>query len=245
MPFVERDGASIYYEESGSGFPLLLLAPGGLNSCGPFWDRMPLNPRTAFADGFRVIAMDQRNAGQSTGPLDTNDPWGMYADDQMAVLDHLGIDKALAIGCCIGCSFIFKLAERYPGRIVAAIPMQPIGDDETNVGQFGSGFWVPWGENLIAKGADLTPETIDAFGHAMFDPGFVFTVSREFLKKLDMPILLLDGDDRAHPKGISVEIASLIPNIQRVEVWRDPAVVPQVIEQMQRFLEANTPVAVR
>src|SRR6266536_5908559 len=179
MPHVERDGASIYYEEYGSGFPLLLLAPGGLNSAIPFWGRMPLNPIEAFADEFRVIAMDQRNAGQSTGPLDTADPWGMYADDQIAVLDDLGIDKALAIGCCIGCSFIFKLAERHPGRIVAGIPMQPIGDDETNVGRFGSSFWVPWGENLIAKGADLTPGTVDTFGHTMFDPGFVFSVSGE------------------------------------------------------------------
>lgn len=243
MPFVERDGASIYYEEHGSGFPLLLLAPGGYNSAIPFWGRMPLNPLEAFADEFRVIAMDQRNAGQSTGPLDTEDPWGMYADDQIAVLDACGVEQALAIGCCIGCSFIFKLAERHPGRIVAGIPMQPIGDDETNVGQFGPTFWQPWGENLIANGADVTIEQVDAFGHAMFDPGFVFTVSSDFLKSLDMPILLLDGDDRAHPKGISVEVASLLPNLQRIEVWRDPEVVPAVTEQMRQFLRSNTPVA--
>jgi len=245
MPFVERDGASIYYEESGSGFPLLLLAPGGFNSAIPFWHRMPLNPIEAFADDFRVIAMDQRNAGQSTGPLDVNDPWGMYADDQIAVLDHLGIKEALAIGCCIGCSFIFKLAERHPGRILAGIPMQPIGDDETNVGQFSETFWRPWGENLIAKGADLTMKQVDEFGHKMFDPGFVFTVSRDFLKTLTLPIMLLDGDDRAHPKGISVEIASLLPSLERVEVWRDPAVVPDVVTKMRRFLEEHTPVGVR
>jgi len=245
MPFVERDGASIYYEESGSGFPLLLLAPGGFNSAIPFWHRMPLNPIEAFADDFRVIAMDQRNAGQSTGPLDVNDPWGMYADDQIAVLDHLGIKEALAIGCCIGCSFIFKLAERHPGRILAGIPMQPIGDDETNVGQFSETFWRPWGENLIAKGADLTMKQVDEFGHKMFDPGFVFTVSRDFLKTLTLPIMLLDGDDRAHPKGISVEIASLLPSLERVEVWRDPAVVPDVVTKMRRFLKEHTPVGVR
>jgi pimeloyl-ACP methyl ester carboxylesterase len=243
MPFVERDGASIYYEEHGSGFPVLLLAPGGMNSAVPFWERMPLNPIETFADEFRMIAMDQRNAHRSTGPLDTHDPWGMYADDQFAVLDHLGIDKALAIGSCIGSSFIFKLCERQPGRIVAGVPMQPIGDDHTNVGQFSSTFWVPWGENLIARGADLTPETIDAFGHALFDPGFVFSVSREFLKTLATPMLLLDGDDRAHPKGVSAEVAALLPNVERIEVWRDPGVVPAVTEQMRRFLQANTPVA--
>jgi len=245
MPYLERDGASIYYEEQGSGFPLLLLAPGGLNSSVAFWDRMPLNPRTAFADQFRVIAMDQRNAANSKGPLDTKDPWRMFADDQLAVLDHLGIDQALAIGCCIGCSFIFKLCEVAPGRIVAGVPMQPIGDDETNVGQFSETFWVPWGENLIEKGASFTMDEVSAFGHALFDPGFVFSVSREFLRTIETPMLLLDGDDRAHPKGISVEVASLLPNLQRIERWRDPEVVPQVIEQMREFLTSHTPVGAK
>src|SRR5689334_9645229 len=111
MPTIERGGATIYFEEHGSttGPALLLLAPGALNSSIDFWGRMPLNPLEVFSDEFRVIAMDQRNAGRSSGPLDTVDPWGMYADDQLAVLDHLGVEKTLVIGCCIGCSFIFKL----------------------------------------------------------------------------------------------------------------------------------------
>ena len=79
MPTVERDGATIYYEETGnsSGYPLLLLAPGGLNSAIPFWHRMPLNPIEAFKDEYRIIAMDQRNAANSSGPLRTDDAWGM------------------------------------------------------------------------------------------------------------------------------------------------------------------------
>src|SRR5687768_866091 len=143
MPTVERDGATIYYEESGtsSGFPLLLLAPGGLNSAIPFWHRMPLNPIAAFSDEFRVIAMDQRNAGNSRGPLDTSDPWGMYAADQLAVLDALGIDKALMAGCCIGCTFILKLAQVAPERVVAGVLMQPIGPDPNEPGYFGPRMW--------------------------------------------------------------------------------------------------------
>src|SRR5207245_11461117 len=94
---------------------------------------MPINPIEAFStDGFRVIAMDQRNAGRSSGPLETSDAWSMYADDQLAVLDHLRIDSALVVGCCIGCSFIFKLVERAPLRIVAGVLMQPIGENDTN-----------------------------------------------------------------------------------------------------------------
>jgi len=112
MPTLERDGATIYYEDHGnpSQPALLLLSPGGLNSTIDFWDRLPLRPTEAFANDFRIVAMDQRNAGsRSKGPLDTSDAWGMYARDQLAVLDHLGIRQAQVIGCCIGCSFIFEL----------------------------------------------------------------------------------------------------------------------------------------
>jgi len=241
MPTLERAGASIYFEEAGSGFPLLLLAPGGLNSAIPFWHRMPLNPIAAFSDEFRVIAMDQRNAGQSRGPLDPSDAWGMFADDQLAVLDHLGIDRALVAGSCIGCSFILELAERVPERIVAGVLMQPIGLDETNPGTFGEATWTPWGETLIKNGADLSMDTVAAFGHDLFDPGFVFTVSREVVQTIQTPMLLMDGNDRAHPKGISKELAALLPHVERLEQRREPEVVADATETMRLFLRAHAP----
>ena len=49
MPYARTsDGIKIYYEEHGSGFPLLLLAPGGLNSTVGFWSRMPIDPVVLF-----------------------------------------------------------------------------------------------------------------------------------------------------------------------------------------------------
>jgi pimeloyl-ACP methyl ester carboxylesterase len=245
MPTIEREGATIYYEGHGSGFPLLLLAPGGLNSSIPFWERMLLNPIAAYRDEFRVIAMDQRNAGRSSGPLAKGDPWDMFAADQLAVLDHLGIDRALMIGCCIGCSFILELCERHPERIVAGVMMQPIGTDESNPGTFGERPWRAWGEALIENGAKLSMDEVAAFGTAMFEPGFVFSVSREFVPTVTTPLMLLYGNDLAHPHGISVELASLLPNMPTVERWRDEDVVPEVTEQIREFLRANTPVGVR
>src|SRR5260370_34618099 len=138
MATFTRDGATIYYEEHGSGFPLLLLSPGGLNSTVDFWERMPLNPIAAFKDEFRVIAMDQRNAGRSSGPLDTRDAWRMYAEDQLGLLDHLGVDQALAIGSCIGCSFIFELIEAAPQRLGSGGTMPPIRPLVTTDGAFWS-----------------------------------------------------------------------------------------------------------
>jgi pimeloyl-ACP methyl ester carboxylesterase len=239
VPTFERDGATIYYEEHGSGFPLLLLAPGALNSTVDFWGRMPLNPIAAFANEFRVIAMDQRNAGRSSGPLDTRDPWGMYAADQLGVLDHLGVDRAAVIGCCIGCTFIFKMIEVAPERVVAAIPMQPIGHDETNEGTFGPNTWTAWGQNLIDKGATFDMGAVDVFGHALFDPGFVFSVPREFLRSIQTPMLLLFGNDRAHPRTVSIEVGKLLPNVEEIETWRDEAVVPEVTDRMRKFLKAH------
>jgi pimeloyl-ACP methyl ester carboxylesterase len=243
MPTYERNGASIYYEERGSGFPLLLLAPGGLNSAIDFWGRMPLNPLEVFAGEYRVVAMDQRNAGRSRGPLDTRDPWMTYAADQLGLLDHLGIDQALVAGCCIGCSFILKLVEQQPERIVAGVLMQPIGHDETNQGAFGPQTWTPWGEQLIEGGAEFTPEQVEQFGHAMFDPPFVFSVSRDFLRTVETPMLLLYGNDRAHPIGVSKEVAQLLPRVEVVERWRDPEVVAAVTETMRQFLRSHTPVS--
>jgi pimeloyl-ACP methyl ester carboxylesterase len=245
MPVFERDGASIYYEEHGSGFPLLLLAPGGLNSSIAFWGRMPLKPLDEFANEFRIIAMDQRNADRSRGPLDTRDPWGMYAADQLGLLDHLGIDRALVAGCCIGCSFIFKLVERQPERVVAGVLMQPIGHDESNPGAFGPDTWTPWGQSLIDKGANLSMDTVEAFGHALFDSGFVFSVSRDFLRTIRTPMLLLYGNDRAHPRGVSVEVGKLLPNVELVERWREPDAVHEATERMRRFLQSHTPVGAR
>ncbi len=247
MPTVERDGATIYYEESGnaSGFPLLLLAPGGLNSAIPFWHRMPLNPIEAFKDEYRVIAMDQRNAGNSKGPLDTRDPWGMLAADQLAVLDHLGIRQALTIGCCIGCSFIFKLAQVAPERVVAGVLMQPIGVDRDDPGYFGPSMWTPWGETLIANGAQFDAATVDAYGHALFDAGGVFSVPLQFLRTIRTPMLLLDGNDRAHPKATSEEVAALLPNVERVERWREEHAVATATERIRAFLRQHTPAGVR
>ena len=247
MPTLERDGATIYYEESGNsqGYPLLLLAPGGLNSAIPFWHRMALNPIAAFADEYRIIAMDQRNAANSSGPLRTDDAWGMLAADQLAVLDAVGVQQAHTIGCCIGCSFILKLIQVAPDRVTSGILMQPIGVDPESPDYFGPAMWTPWGENLIANGADITMETVDAYGHNLFDSGGVFSVPYDFVKTVKTPLLLLDGDDRAHPKVTSDEIAELLPGIERVVRWKDEDVVASATETMRTFLRSHTPAGVR
>ena len=68
------------------------------------WPRQVFNAMDEFKNDFRCITMDQRNAngGESTGPVQVNDPWGAFADDQLGLLDHLGIREFFFIGYCIG-----------------------------------------------------------------------------------------------------------------------------------------------
>ena len=106
MPIYERGPVRIHYEEMGSGFPLLVIPGGGLNSTIAGLDAShPFNAMKEFAkDGFRCIGADLRNAnaGQSSGPLEVDRPWDSYTDDHIGLMDHLGIDKFMVLGYCIG-----------------------------------------------------------------------------------------------------------------------------------------------
>ena len=99
MPILNIRAGEIYYEVHGSGFPLMIFAPGGLRSELAFWRHSPSNPSAAavwmdpmavLGKKYRVVAMDQRNAGRSRMRIDASDDWHTYAGDQLALADHLG-----------------------------------------------------------------------------------------------------------------------------------------------------------
>jgi pimeloyl-ACP methyl ester carboxylesterase len=217
-----------------------LIAPGGMNSAIAFWERMPFNPMADLADDFRIIAMDQRNCGQSTGPFDTQDPWGSYVSDQLGLLDHLGVDRYLALGSCIGCSYMLKQIEHQPERMIAGVLMQPIGLVASNREVFQDGIWKPWGEELVSQRSDLTMEQVHDFGEQMWGGDFVFSVPRDFLPTVQTPLLVLPGYDQAHPTEIGLEVAQLLPQSELLEDWKaSPEVVPQTIETVRAFLQRH------
>src|SRR3989442_15430249 len=130
MPFYERGPVRIHYSEVGSGLPLLLLPGGGLNSPLSSWQTAsPFNPMERYKGDFRCICGDLRNAnpGQSSGPLEIDRSWDAYADDQLGLMDHLGIREFMVMGFCIGGPMIHNLIKRAGGRAVAAAMMQPHG----------------------------------------------------------------------------------------------------------------------
>jgi pimeloyl-ACP methyl ester carboxylesterase len=127
--FYQRGNVRIRYQDVGSGFPLLCTPGGGLNSRIAGWQNAVINAMEHFKNDFRCITMDQRNAtgGESTGPVPVDNPWDAFADDQLGLMDHLGIRQFVFFGNCIGGSFALKLMERAPDRVVAAVLSQPIG----------------------------------------------------------------------------------------------------------------------
>src|ERR1051325_8817337 len=116
MPFYEKGDVRIRYETGGSGFPLLGTPGGGLNSRVSNWPSAVFNAMEAFKNDFTCITMDQRNAngGESTGPIPAGDAWGAFADDQLGLMDHLGIREFFYMGYCIGGCFAGKLLQRAP-----------------------------------------------------------------------------------------------------------------------------------
>src|SRR5262245_33045489 len=217
--FYEKGRVRIYYEEAGAGFPLLLLPGGGLNARiagvagdGPY----PANAINEFKGEYRCITADLRNApgGQSTGPVEVDRPWESYADDQLGLMDHLKIDKFMVMGFCIGGPFIGSLLKRAPNRIPAAVMAQPVGwRPEMSDPKYPGAFWRNWGTTLVAKRPEIALQTTDQFVKRMFEtnPDFLFSVTRDFIRSCQNPILVLPDDVPAHPLAVAMECAMLAP----------------------------------
>ena len=118
MPFYERGQVRIHYEDVGSGFPLLVIPGGGLNSTIAGLATHPFNPFDEFKEVFRVIAADLRNAkgGQASGPFEVARPWEAYTDDHIGLMDHLGIREFMVLGFSIGGPLIWNLRKRVHPR---------------------------------------------------------------------------------------------------------------------------------
>ena len=156
MSFYEKGPVRIRYEEAGSGFPLLLIAGGGLNSTiANFTGTSPFDPIKEFKGEYRCIASDLRNAnsGQSSGPLEVDRPWDAYSDDHLGLMDHLGIEKFMVMGFCIGGPLVWNLLRRAPDRVVAAVLAQPSGSRPEMRDLFYEGNMKSWGPALIAAPA--------------------------------------------------------------------------------------------
>ena len=247
MPFYSRGDVRIRYEEVGSGFPLLATPGGGLDSVMAGWPGQVFNAMEEFKNDFRCITMDQRNAngGGSTGPVQTEDPWGAFADDQLGLMDHLGIDQFLFIGYCIGGPFALKLIERAPDRVAAAVLCQPVGHaPEFPDAMYDSGRDV-WSPALRTNRPDVTMETVEAYLHNLYrvNPDFMYSVSRDFARSCQTPLLVMPDDTPTHPYEPAMDLVELAPTAQVTEYpWKESKdVFDKTINQVREFFLAHQP----
>jgi pimeloyl-ACP methyl ester carboxylesterase len=247
MKFYEKGPVRIRYSEAGSGFPLLLIAGGGLNSRMAGLPTSPCNPIEEFKGEYRCIFADLRNAigGESTGPLEVDRPWDSYTDDHLGLMDHLGVDKFMVLGFCIGGPFIWNLLRRAPNRVVAAVPAQPVGFRPENPTLLYDGGMTGWGPDLIKKTPGLTMDTVQKFLTKMFrdKPDFVFTATRDFVKSCQTPVLIMPDDIPAHPYAVAMECAMLAPKAEvSMYPWKEPKErVPLAVRQVRSFLKSHRP----
>lgn len=243
MPFYEKGDVRIRYEEAGAGFPLLIIYGGGLNS-GVNYPKAPFDAMAEFKSEYRCIAMDLRNAngGQSSGPLDFDAPWDAHTDDQLGLLDHLGVDKFMVMGFCIGNPLIWNMQKRAPGRIVASVHAQPSGVDPNYPDYFIKNNLKIWAPGLIASRQDITMEMVHRFLNIMYkDVDFVLTVTRDFVRACQTPILVLPDNVPSHPYATAMEMVHLAPNSQvSLFPWKDkPENVRLAVRHIRTFLKAN------
>lgn len=239
MAIFERNDIKLYYEDHGAGFPILLIAPGGMRSNISFWQGTPWNPIEQLSPHYRVIAMDQRNAGQSTAPIQATDSWHVYTEDQLALMDHLGIDQFHTAGMCIGGPYCLGLIAAAPQRVTSAVLFQTIGLQNNRAAFFE--MFDSWADALKPQHPQVAAETWETFKHAMYGGDFLFNVSRDFVANCQTPLLVLLGNDLYHPEQTSRDIAHLAPRATLIEHWKEPEHQADAKKAMGDFLAAHTP----
>jgi len=237
MPVLQRDDATIHYEEHGSGFPVLTLAPGGMHSSGTYWDGEVWNPVKQLP-GFRVITMDQRNAGESTAPVTGAESWATYTADQLAVLDHLGIERCHVVGQCIGGPFVLNLLRTAPHRVARAVVLQSIGLDNNHLAFHD--MFEHWRGELAPHHPEAAPAQWDAYRAALYEGDDVlFSVPQAFLPTIETPLLVLQGNDEYHPPSVSRLLASSVPGAQLVDPWKGEEHLPATATRITEFLTGS------
>lgn len=248
MAFYERGPVRIRYQSVGAGFPLLCISGGGFNSSIGALATGPFDPIKEFSGEYRCVAADLRtaNTGQSSGPLEVDRPWDAFTDDQLGLMDHLGIDKFMVVGFCIAGPMIWNLLERAPGRVVAAVLSQPVGFRAEAPNQLYENSMTGWGPEYVKRHPEVPMETVERFVRGTYRNGsdFLFTVTRDFVRTCQTPVLIMPDDSWAHPYAAAMESAMLAP---RSEVtmfpWKDPPErIPLAVRQVRSFLRAHRPV---
>lgn len=120
MPQFTSDGLNLSYQSFGDGLPVLCIhgfaSSGKVNWIDTGWTE------TLTAAGYRAITLDNRGHGDSDKPYDPEQYYPQQmAGDALALLDHLGIERAAILGYSMGARISAFLAYEHPERVACAI----------------------------------------------------------------------------------------------------------------------------
>jgi pimeloyl-ACP methyl ester carboxylesterase len=247
MAMLTLPNATIHYEVVGAGFPVLMFAPGFLSSRMERWWTNPAKPGVPqpWADPvpvlksrFSLILLDVRNAGQSRGTIGPHDDWDTYAQDHLALLDHLGIERCHVMGACIGVSFALSVAMARPDMVTSLVLQNPIGlaDNRAAIAED----FADWVER-VSQWPPVDTTLLPKLERRLFGGEFLFSVSREDVASLDIPMLLMPGNDTMHPAETSADIARHARRIEVIEHWKGPDHRDAAMERVRDFLAEHTP----
>ncbi len=235
MPSFEHDGARFTMRNMvGVSDCDLCAGRPGLGDQGMARALSADQPDSEIVDNFRVIAMDQRNAGgQSRAPITARDGWDSYTKDHIALLDHLRIDRCHLYGQCIGGSFILNLMKKQPERVAAAVLAQPIG----RVGPMPQAR--RRGSRPGPPRSRITPRRRPKCStHSIAISTKRVCVLRRSRVCADGPdaVPVLAGNDEAHPYAIAEELDRLLPNSEFIAEWKTGAALEAARARVKRFL---------
>ena len=151
----------------------------------------------------------------------------------------------MVLGFCIGGPLIWNLIKRAPDRVAAAVLAMPSGSRPEKRDLFYDNNMKDWAPQLVERRPDITMEQAEKFLTKMYrtDPDFVFTVTRDFVRQCQTPVLILPDDIPAHPYAVAMESAMLAPNAEvSLFPWKEPKErVPLAVRQIRSFLRAHRP----
>jgi pimeloyl-ACP methyl ester carboxylesterase len=246
-------GTNLYAIEQGRGQPILALH-GGLAD-----HRASLAYAGPLAASYRLITPDLRGAGRSKdkGPL----RWEQLADDLAALLDHLGIERAVIAGVSAGSGVVVRFGLRHPDRIAGLVilaPLYPGSERELDdAPRAALARMDAYAQRSVREGIqalqplfEALPDAIRERAQAMlesFDPASVAATTRllsttqpfdvlEDLQGIRSPTLVVRGRDPQHPGEIADLYADSLPHARVIE-----AEVEQIAAAIDGFCrtEAN------
>lgn len=124
MPMFERDGIELHYSERGEpdGLPIVMIH-------GLMWSSRMFSRLADMLPGYRVLLLDVRGHGKSSRPVEASDySWSLLADDVIALLDHLGLERAVVGGLSLGANVTLAVAMNHPDRVCGLVPEMPVLD---------------------------------------------------------------------------------------------------------------------